>query len=62
MTIEDEIKDEYADKARVLWDELRNTDFHDGRNKIAALLRKELHSKVKPITFVCKKCLALEWK
>jgi hypothetical protein len=40
MDIKDEIPDAYADKARVLWASLRGTDFHDGRNRIAAALRE----------------------
>ncbi len=40
MKIEDEIKDQYADKARVLWASLRDTDFHNGRNRIAQCLRE----------------------
>lgn len=38
--IPDEIRDECADKARELWSSLRDTAFHDGRNRIAAALRQ----------------------
>lgn len=40
--IPDEIRDECADKARELWSSLRDTAFHNGRNRIAAMLRADL--------------------
>lgn len=39
VKIEDEFNDVYAQLARKMWDQLRATDFHDGRNRIAGLLR-----------------------
>lgn len=40
MKVEDEVKDEYADKARELWSFLVDTDFHNGRNLVAAFGRE----------------------
>lgn len=38
--VPDEVNDKHADAARVLWESLRNTDFHDGRNRIARFRRE----------------------